>query len=235
MAVALKSIRRPFHVLAVGQFGESASAILKGLLSPVVVTSSGAGNMMNPSLWPDARLHMVVAWRPVPKVANLVNRLCFARHTPFVVAAAEEPGLIVGPAVVPGLSACYECFEQRVLQHCPRPQVRTALHRDYDLNPQSGPKGYLSVFCDLAAVRLAQVAREVETAPHHAAGRVWWFDMMRRHATIGRVVGVHGCRWCGLGRDERKRSYAAMRAELDRLFESTTVDKPDRSAGCQPG
>lgn len=49
-----------------------------------------------------------------PILLRNLNRVALGLGTPWVHAACDGPFLIVGPTVVPGRSACYECFERRV-------------------------------------------------------------------------------------------------------------------------
>jgi bacteriocin biosynthesis cyclodehydratase domain-containing protein len=216
---------KPIHVLAAGPFGEKTGSILRDLVPGLVITSCTTRNAINPSFWPNALVHVVVAWRPVRRLLELVNRMSYAWRTPLVAAVIEEPELVIGPAIIPGLSACYNCYERRSLQHCERSQARAALLDHYDLNPVSGPTGYLNVFSDLTAVRLAQMVQQVESEPRLVAGKVWRFDMMRRQAAVSTVVGVHGCSYCGLQRDESTRSYAELRTELAALLHVEPADE----------
>ncbi|WP_433333524.1 TOMM precursor leader peptide-binding protein [Spirillospora sp. CA-294931] len=52
-----------------------------------------------------------------PILLRNLNRIAAGLDTPWVHAAPDGPFLLVGPTVVPGRSACYECFEQRVAQN----------------------------------------------------------------------------------------------------------------------
>ena len=215
---------KSIHVLTVGPFGQAAGIVLRDLLPRVALTHCTAHEGMNSSYWPDACLRLVVSWRPSPALLELVNRLSFAWNIPFIPAVLDGPELVIGPVTIPGLSACHRCYERRVLQHCTRPEARAALLRHYDSNPESGPEGHLDVFADLAAARLAQLVGQVQSAPDQIAGKIWQFDLIRRLSTMSTVVGVHGCPYCGLQRDERSRSYSMLRAEVEALLRV----KPDR-------
>ena len=132
----------------------------------------------------------------------------------------EAPHLRVGPLVVPGSGACRSCHEKRTLQHSSRPAQLEALWNYYDANPGLGPQGYLAPFAEIAALRLAQFVDELDQNPAAAAGSVWEIDVVSRLTKTGKVVGIHGCPRCGLGRDESTRSFAEMLEELfDFYFE----------------
>ena len=98
--------------------------------------------------------------------------------------------------VVPGFGACHACAERRAVQHSPRPEEHRALREFYDANPQQGPQGFLPVFAEIAAVRLAQFVRQLEGDPAAVAGRVWLLNTIHRYAVSSEVVGVHGCPRC---------------------------------------
>jgi bacteriocin biosynthesis cyclodehydratase domain-containing protein len=145
--------------------------------------------------------------------------MCHAIRTPLLPAIVDGYHLVVGPVIVPRLSACHSCYERRVRQHHARQEARAALNAHYDLHPESGPKGHLRIFADLAAIRLAQLVHKLDRAPKEVAGHVWQLDLLTRQAVSGRAIGVHGCRYCGMQRDEQTRSHALLEAELPFLFE----------------
>jgi bacteriocin biosynthesis cyclodehydratase domain-containing protein len=49
-----------------------------------------------------------------PVELRVLNRVCFGAGVPWLHAALDGPFILVGPLVVPGRSACYECLEKRV-------------------------------------------------------------------------------------------------------------------------
>lgn len=210
---------KPAHLTTAGPFGESVGASLKELLPGLEIDRYAESKSFDSPQWPSSRLHLVAAWRPLPRLMDALNAFCYASRTPLIPAIVEGCHLIIGPVVIPGVSACHACYERRTLQHSARPELRAALHRHYDLHPESGPQGHLNVFADLAAVRLAQLAYRLATGPDEIAGRVWKFDLLTRQSVSGTVTGMHGCPHCGMERDERSRSYSLLQAELAYLFE----------------
>ncbi|HEV9035745.1 MAG TPA: TOMM precursor leader peptide-binding protein [Puia sp.] len=59
--------------------------------------------------------YIVVASNQVdPLVMQAVNRICFALDLPFFYTTIDGPFLFIGPTIVPGKSACWECLETRV-------------------------------------------------------------------------------------------------------------------------
>ena len=49
-----------------------------------------------------------------PVALRVLNRVCFGVGVPCLHAALDGPFILVGPLVIPGRSACYECLEKRV-------------------------------------------------------------------------------------------------------------------------
>ncbi|HYE72962.1 MAG TPA: TOMM precursor leader peptide-binding protein, partial [Blastocatellia bacterium] len=126
----------------------------------------------------------------------------------------ETPHLRVGPVVVPGKGACHACFELRETQHTPRPTEHKVLRDFYNAQTLVGPQGFLQAFADIAAIRLAQLVESLEQDETSIAGHVWRLNTINRDTVSGKVVGVHGCRHCGLGRDEQKRGFVELQREL---------------------
>jgi thiazole/oxazole-forming peptide maturase SagC family component len=52
-----------------------------------------------------------------PELLHKVNRICLELHTPWLQAALDGPFLFIGPLTVPYRSACYDCFEKRVMMN----------------------------------------------------------------------------------------------------------------------
>ena len=202
------------HVLSVGPFGQAVAAVLKELLPGVVETRPQADGRTFSALWPAARVHLLAAWRPTRQLSRLFDEMSHAWGTPFIEAVMEAPHLRVGPAVVPGLGACHSCYEKRVFQHAPRPAGHAALRDFYDARPERGPRGFLTPFAEIAALRLAQLVSQLERDRVGVAGKIWQLNMISREPSSGTVVGIHGCSRCGLKRPEAARSFAALRGEL---------------------
>ena len=227
---------KPIHILSVGPFGHAVATAFKELVPEVIGTALQGEGQTFPALWPTARLHILAAWRPVRGLSRAFDEMCHIWRTPFIEAVMEAPNLRVGPVVVPGSGACRTCFEKRTLQHASRPTQLVALWDYYDANPGRGPQGYLAPFVEIAALRLAQFVDELEY-PGAAVGTVWELNLVSRQTSNGKVVGIHGCPRCGLGRNEATRSFAAMREELLDLYfepEFSKVSKNVEKQVCAP-
>jgi bacteriocin biosynthesis cyclodehydratase domain-containing protein len=66
--------------------------------------------------WKDSLLvYAVTSIDPVR--FQIVNRIAMAHGIPWIHAAIDGPFLFIGPTVVPRRTACYECFEARVVMN----------------------------------------------------------------------------------------------------------------------
>jgi thiazole/oxazole-forming peptide maturase SagC family component len=59
--------------------------------------------------------YIVVASNHIdPFFMQAVNRICFALDLPFFTTTIDGPFLFIGPTIIPGKTACWECLETRV-------------------------------------------------------------------------------------------------------------------------
>ncbi len=165
------------------------------------------------SLWARPHIQVVAAWRPVPGLCRPLDELCHEHRRAFVPAIADGSTLCIGPAVLPGKSACWNCWELRSRQHAKNDQERSALKQYYEAHPQAGPAGFLEPFALMAA---AKVASAIQSHDHlqQQAGQIWQVDMFTGQVTTGYVIGVDGCPRCGLGRPLATRTYEDIRESL---------------------
>jgi len=206
------------YIHAVGSFGEKTAAVLKELSQdPLAVVLAGNDELLADG-WPKADAFVLAAWRPVQQLCRLFERMSYSSLTPFIPIIMDAPHLQVGPVVAPGVGACHTCFEKRHLQHSARREAEHALREFYEAHPDAGPKGYLTPFAEIAAIRLIHFLAKLQADPISVAGMVWRFDTMTRQVVSGRTVGIHGCTRCGLGSEERTRSFALLHREITRFL-----------------
>jgi hypothetical protein len=123
---------------------------------------------------------------------ELADKLQKAK-VPLTFACIRESTLVIGPLVVPGKSACYRCFQKRVLcltdttmmvEHV----IRAALDRDWSLKSH----GWLPTTPAMAAARLAGHVQLREDD----YGRVALVSLIGTPGTQVqdfRIQKVHGC------------------------------------------
>jgi bacteriocin biosynthesis cyclodehydratase domain-containing protein len=65
------------------------------------------------------RNHLLIVTQRIvdPELAHSINRICLELRTPWLHAALDGPFLFVGPLTVPNRSACFDCFETRVMMN----------------------------------------------------------------------------------------------------------------------
>lgn len=207
----------PILFLSVGPFGQGVLRCLKMLRSDILETK--VDSSLNPETWPAGRIYVVVAWRPVSHLCELVDELSHANKRPFIPFIAEGRHLRLGPVVVPGEGSCWSCWVRRSRQHDLSARQRLAIWKHYTANPRSGPRGFLEPFAVIAAAKIASTVDGLESG-HDVAGHIWQIDVLTRRIVTGTTVSTHGCGRCGLNRSSSERSYAEMRRALTHLWQS---------------
>ncbi|MEU7905434.1 TOMM precursor leader peptide-binding protein [Actinoplanes sp. NPDC049118] len=214
-----------YHLIVtpVGPFGYSVAERLRDLCHDVEVAGTGpSGTVVWPRVPdpapPGPRLNLLVSWRRVPQIEREFDEESFRSGQPWLPVVLDHPVLEIGPVVVPGAGACHGCYVGRLAQHDAARAVRAAVGRHYDQDPGAGPAGYLPSTALFAAAAAAEVVDRLRTSPAGEAGRVRRIDVPTQQLLSGRVVGVHGCPRCGLGRDETTRSYERLPAILSGVW-----------------
>jgi len=216
-----------YHLIVtpVGPFGYAVAERLRDLCHDVEVAGAGATGTVvrprvpDPAQPPGPQLNLLVAWRRVPQLEREFDEESFRSGQPWLPVVLDHPVLEIGPVVVPGAGACHGCYRGRLAQHDAARAVRAAVDRHYDADTTAGPAGYLPSTALFAAAAAAEVVDRLRAAPDSEAGRVRQIDVPTQQLRSGRVVGVHGCPRCGLGRDETTRSYERLPAMLKGAWE----------------
>ncbi|MEU4216692.1 TOMM precursor leader peptide-binding protein [Actinoplanes sp. NPDC026623] len=214
-----------YHLIVtpVGPFGYAVAERLRDLCHDVEVANTGPSGTVPPRV-PDPeqpsghRLNLLVSWRRVPRMEREFDDESFRTGQPWLPVVMDHPVLEIGPVVVPGAGACHGCYRGRLAQHDPSRAIRKTVDDHYDQDPFEGPAGYLPSTALFAAAAAAEVVDRLRAAPEHEAGRVRQIDVPTQQLHTGRVVGVHGCPRCGLGRDETTRSYERLPALLSGVW-----------------
>jgi bacteriocin biosynthesis cyclodehydratase domain-containing protein len=207
----------PVHVLSVGPFGQAVVRHLDSLGTDLIHTDIACNLLPLPSAWPAARIVALVSWRPVSDLCELLNEFSHDSRIPFVPVVQDLTAIRVGPIIVPGSGPCWHCWTTRCRQHSGWTKERMSLSQHYSSHPQDGPRGYLEGFAAMAANRLTD-AISVLDAKAATPGSVWQIDILTGEITTSRVIGVHDCRWCGLGKPKETRSAIELREALSYLW-----------------
>lgn len=212
------------QIVTVGAFGKAVARCLASLCANVQELEWLPSQFPDSDQWPVADAHIIAAWRPVPALCKFFNDLCYSHARPFIPVIADSSALCVGPVIVPGKSSCWSCWQLRSLQHAKFRQERSAMLQFYENNPQAGPAGYLEPFAMIGA---AKAAAAIQSDQHlrEFAGYIWQIDLFTKEISLGYVIGVDGCRLCGLGRPTESRTYAELQSRLALLRDAAGSGK----------
>jgi bacteriocin biosynthesis cyclodehydratase domain-containing protein len=185
------------------EFGAAVGDELQRRLGDRAVRHDGgvAGGQL-----PIAACYVAVAGRPLPTELEALDEAAFAWRCRLIAVTVEHPYLRLGPIVVPGAGACYHCYAARLQQHSPTPEYAEAVLAHFRAPDARSFPGHLPPLASFVATWLDRTLAELELDPGRLAGRIQQLHLLNLHLLDGRAVGVHGCRRCGLGRDERRRS-----------------------------
>jgi len=147
-----------------------------------------------------------------PRVVDAHERLdeqAFAAGTAWSAVVLTPTGVRLGPVVVPGKSACYECFLRRSTQHDKYPRRTAAVWRAAADQPIDGwlPSDLL-VGTGFVEKLLGDADRD------WPAGAVVEYQGTTGDLHTHTVIGVHGCAWCRPVRDRAADTWQDLRNEL---------------------
>lgn len=101
--------------------------------------------------------------------------------------------LVIAPLIVPGQSACFDCYQRRFLCHDLDPQRVLARQFAFSRDSEIGAPGHIEPMAHLAAAWALKLAED----PVENAGRVITIDLFSFAITDARAVRIHGCKRCG--------------------------------------
>jgi bacteriocin biosynthesis cyclodehydratase domain-containing protein len=207
----------PVHSFVAGNFGKAGGQYLKSFRNDIIETVVTDDTIPLPEVWPASRALVLIGWRPAPNLCSLLEELSYKWERPFIPLFLDSTVMRLGPVVIPGHGACWNCWIQRSQQHADWPEAEAALLDHYGHSPASGPHGYLEPFAMMAAARLSEVIDQL-TEPEKIGGHIWQLDMLTQHVTLSQIVGIHGCPRCGLHRSPEERTFAPLEKELAYLW-----------------
>jgi bacteriocin biosynthesis cyclodehydratase domain-containing protein len=144
-----------------------------------------------------------------------LNRVALALNIPWLHAAIDGPFLIIGPTVIPGRSACYECLETRVLMNlrdaAGYQRYKSAL-AEAELIHDSQPvlAGLLSLFASHAALETLNFAL---TGGGFTVNKALTIHVPTMEFAFNEVLRVPNCGGCGSAPERDDQAlYLDMRA-----------------------
>jgi bacteriocin biosynthesis cyclodehydratase domain-containing protein len=208
---------KPIYMLYAGSFGKAVADHCKALRNHIEVAAVLDHTEPDYAAWSAARMTVVASWRPLPKLCDRIDELSHELRRPFIPLIQDSTSLRLGPVVIPGAGPCWRCWIQRSRQHAEWTNAQVAVMKHYAESPEAGPQGYLEPFAAMASIRLVQTIAEVDSS-RAQGGHIWQIDLLSREITTSAVIGVHGCKRCGMQRPEATRSVDEIRRELQYLW-----------------
>ncbi|MBA3812425.1 MAG: TOMM precursor leader peptide-binding protein [Caulobacteraceae bacterium] len=146
-----------------------------------------------------------------------LNRVCLHHGLPAIAAAVDGPFLLVGPTVIPGRTACFECLDKRVLMNL-REAASYQAYKSALLDGRVGEAAgaingvFSSLLASLASVEALNFSLAGTTM---TVGKVLGVFLPTMEFTYNEVLRVPGCPACGAApeRDDRE-LYFDIRAIL---------------------
>lgn len=209
-----RQVAEPISILCAGDFGAAVSGRLLQLRRDATAIRVIGGS---PVSLPVSRANIVASSRPRPELFADVSAASAERSVPFLPLFTDGASLQLGPVILPGRGACWDCWLARQRQHDSWARRHSHLSEYYRQHPGAEPAGYLECFVTIAAARLSQAIDAID-AGDDLGGSIWELDMMTREVSTSKVVGVHDCSRCGLRRPVEARSVSEILERLAYLW-----------------
>ncbi|CAL9535381.1 TOMM precursor leader peptide-binding protein [Streptomyces sp. enrichment culture] len=135
----------------------------------------------------------------------VLNRVALALETPWIQAAVDGPLLLVGPTFVPDSTACFTCFETRVVMNLREgaayqryKQALAAPVNGGPANGQSTDDGCAGVLSSLLASHTAlEAVNMAVTGTTSTVGKVLGIYLPSMEMVYSEVLRLPGCPSCG--------------------------------------
>lgn len=150
-----------------------------------------------------------------PILFQSLNRVCLEYRVPWIHSAIDGPFLFIGPIFIPHRSACYECFETRVIMNL---RENASYHRYKQAIVEGIIKyGRLPIEQVLLGLLASHTALEtlnfVQTENSFTVGKVLAIYLPTMEFTFNEVLRVPGCTACSPSSErDDKELYFDVRA-----------------------
>ncbi|MCF4139620.1 TOMM precursor leader peptide-binding protein [Streptomyces sp. Tue 6430] len=187
-------MNRQLLVLASGAFGKDVARRLEHGAPERGhdITTMEMDEGTHPSLWPRADLIVLATSHERSRINEAADRAAFAWGTPWFGVYSTATEVMCGPVVVPGRTACHQCYVRRRNQHR-RPEHSTADTGDRH------PTGYPVHHVGIAAAFARQAVEEALRLPDDEeaiGGTVRKFDQITGGTSRSAVIAVDRCARC---------------------------------------
>ena len=127
---------------------------------------------------------------PAPAVLATVNSASLKGGWPWIPGQIELGVGMIGPAVIPGQSACYLCFELRR-------RANLASHPAPDGDAAAAPGPLAACVGSLLALEAVRLVSRL--APLQSIGRIMLLDFFAPEISSRRILRLPNCPDCGYG------------------------------------
>lgn len=148
---------------------------------------------------------MFAASRPAPAVQRELNATAIRLDMPFVQASVFAHEVVLGPTVIPGHTACHDCYRTRLDANYGRTEVPRARDHFLDRNPEFEFKGQLDATATIAgSLATAELERLVTgTRPPLALSREVLVNVLSQGRQDSFVPYLEWCPTCSGARPVR--------------------------------
>jgi bacteriocin biosynthesis cyclodehydratase domain-containing protein len=183
-------------LLTADDFGRAVGDRLRDLPAATVLEIDKG---THPSQWPYADLIVLATGHERPQLAEALDRAAFAWRIPWFPIYTTSTTVQCGPVVVPGATACLQCFVRRRAQHAGQSRANARYETDVAF---SHPPHHVGIAAGLAR----QAVREALGSPpvNSVGGTVRTFDQVNGSISKAAVVAVDRCPRCRAGNAESR-------------------------------
>lgn len=189
------STRASITVVHTGDFGSAFAEQLAGRISGVATVD--AENGTHPAHWPDSEMLVLATSGDRDALVQMTDDAAFAWRRPWVHVQLETTAVRCGPAVIPGRTACHECYRRRRQQHSrgtDRPVVREV---------EGWGAHHLEIALGMSVHAIAELRSGLP--PTAIGATVRTFDLVEGNTEQNPVVAVNRCTRCRAPRTDYDR------------------------------
>jgi thiazole/oxazole-forming peptide maturase SagC family component len=161
-------------------------------------------------------------WTINPILLRNLNRVCLHHRVTWLPAVTDGPLLMIGPTITPHSSACYECFESRVLLNMRendsylRYKKAVANHTVRFGTPAVGAP-FRALLSSLTAI---EVANLIVTGSNFTAGRALSIYLPALGFSFNEVLRVPGCAACSPVTEQHEQGlYFDLRGLVNNVYQ----------------
>jgi bacteriocin biosynthesis cyclodehydratase domain-containing protein len=203
------------YSMAIGPFGEAAQGYLGRLVPTTCVVSPAEFIEHIPK---DAGAVVLFSAIQCHDLCKHLTRIAFECQHPFLPVVIDGRYVVIGPVTAGGGSGCWQCWQLRARQHDSFESHRSYLSQYYFERSLEGPAGYLESIAALTAGIASSILHSACRSSSKPEGQLRHVDMVNLVVRTSTVTAVHGCPYCGLGRDPVERTVVMLMKDIAHLW-----------------